>query len=229
MRRILFTQWFRATPEIQSYNAYCLYKNLCNPAIESVVLFIDDPHFQNIYGGKLVCVPWGRRLSYNDWFAYSWQHYPQDIKILINSDVYLNETLRRADLLEWHNTFHILSRRDIAKNGAIQRSRVYYGGEKLCHPKWSQDCWLYRDQLPPLCETIYLGVMHCENKMRVALQKSGVQVQNITGRMDCFHVDWRETKPRNIADYEFGPDERGVDYPPYQFSGDEDEFRPLAK
>jgi hypothetical protein len=200
-RKVLFTQWFHGPTEVQTYNMYCLYKNLANPTLDSVVLFLDDPYFQNIFGEKLVPVPLNRRLAYNDWLDYSQQHYPHDINILANSDIFLNETLARVDLLQWDNTVHVLSRRDVTKTGNVRRSTVTYDGDTLCNPTWSQDCWMYSGALPKLTKTIYIGVMHCENHFRADLQKQSVTFNNITGRVDCFHVDWRADKPRSIPDY----------------------------
>lgn len=216
-RKILFTQWFNGTVEVQTYNLYCLYKNLCNPALDQVVLFIDDPHFQNIFGDKLVPVPWGRRLTYNDWFDHSQRHYPDEIKILANSDIFLNESLARVDVLDWANTLHVLSRRDITPDSKIRRSSVLYGGTQHINPKWSQDCWMYKTPLPKLTKEIYVGVMHCENHMRENLQAQGVKLNNLTGRVDCLHLDWRANKPRTMADYALVKETKEYDHPVYAF------------
>ena len=44
MNKILFTQWFKATPEVLTYNLYCLYKNLSNKHIDKIVLFEEEKY-----------------------------------------------------------------------------------------------------------------------------------------------------------------------------------------
>lgn len=205
-KKILFTQWFNATPEIQTFNLYCLYKNLANSAVDKVVLFVDRVEFANVFGSKLEIVHLRERLSYNEWFEYCRVHYHDDIKILINSDIFLNESVARLDYIEqWANTLYVISRKDLTKDGEIVRSAQTYLGPDIIDPTWSQDCWIYKEPLPKMTEKIYLGVLHCENNMRIDLQMLGARIENLTDYVDCLHVDWRAVKKRTMPDYKMHP------------------------
>jgi hypothetical protein len=215
--KVLFTQWFNASVEVQTYNLYCLYKNLGNPAISYVVLFVDDPHFRNVFGEKLSVVKWPTRLTYNDWIEHAQKYHPDAIKILANSDVFLNATLDRVNTLTWDNDVYVISRRDVTRYGHIRKSTVYYGGTEFLNPRWSQDCWMYRNPLPTPTKEIHLGVMHCENHFREDMQKQGVKFHNLTGLVDCHHVDWRTDKPRTITDYSVVRESAVTPHAPYAF------------
>jgi hypothetical protein len=205
-KKVLFTQWFKTTPEIQTYNLYCLYRNLSNPAIDQVVLFVENTEFENVFTDKLQIVPVTERLSYNAWFDYCQMHHPNDIKILINSDICLTENIARLDYVQnWTNTLYVVSRRDLTKEGNIVVSAQTYCGHDYIQPEWSQDCWIYKEPLVAMTTKIYLGVMHCENNMRIDLQMQGVKIGNLSDYVDCLHVDWRGTKQRSMADYKIHP------------------------
>lgn len=204
--KILFTQWFKSTPEIQTYNLYCLYKNLTNPILDRVVLFLEHAPFDNVFNDKLQIVPITERLSYNLWFDYCQAHHPNDIKILVNSDIFLTENIARLDYIQnWTNTLYVVSRRDLTKEGDTIQSAHTYRGSDFISPEWSQDCWIYKEPLPTMTTKINLGVLHCENNMRVDLQMQGAKIGNLTDYIDCLHVDWRGTKQRSMADYKIHP------------------------
>ena len=77
--KILFTQWFKATPEVLTYNLYCLYRNLSNESIDKLVLFVENCEFNNVFNEKLIVVPIQTRLSYKMWMDYADKEYPKDL------------------------------------------------------------------------------------------------------------------------------------------------------
>jgi|688.fasta_scaffold03590_3 hypothetical protein len=56
--KILFTQWFKTTPEVLSYNLYCLYQNLSNERFEHI---------------DLIHVDWRQEKKYTQSAYHSWQ------------------------------------------------------------------------------------------------------------------------------------------------------------
>jgi hypothetical protein len=147
MNKILFTQWFKATPEILTYNLYCLYQNLSNERIDKLVLFVDNCEFNNIFNEKLIVVPIQTRLSYKMWMDYADKEYPEDIKILSNSDVYFNESLSFLDKInEWENRLYVLTRKDLTKDGKIIPGAGIYNpnNKDQLSTVWSQDAWIYK-------------------------------------------------------------------------------------
>lgn len=202
--RILFTQWFKATPEVLTYNLYCLYKNLANESIDKLVLFVDNCEFNNIFNEKLIIVPIQPRLSYKMWMDYADKEYPEDIKILTNSDVYFDESLSFLDQInKWENTLYILTRKDLTKDGKIIPSSTNYNPDNICpiSPNNSQDAWIYKHIDIEFNRDWNLGVMHCENHFRELAKQSGIMTINLFEKIRLIHVDWRTHKTYSQVPY----------------------------
>jgi hypothetical protein len=205
--KILFTQWFKATPEVLTYSLYCLYRNLSNKLIDKVILFVDNCEFNNIFNEKLIVVPIQTRLSYKMWMDYADKEYPEDIKILSNSDVYFDESLSFLDQInEWENRLYVLTRKDLTKDGNIIPSSLVYNPnntEQISH-QHCQDAWIYKNKLKSDFNNNYnLGAMHCENGFRISAQESGICVFSLFNNIELTHVDWRGSKVYSEKGYKF--------------------------
>jgi hypothetical protein len=201
---ILFTQWFKATPEVLSYNLYCLYQNLSNGLIDKLVLFVDNYEFNNIFNEKLIVVPVQTRLSYKLWMDYADKEYPEDIKILSNSDVYFDESLSFLDQIrEWGNRLYVLTRKDLTKDGKIIPGAGIYNpnNKDQLSTVWSQDAWIYKKISYDFNKDWNLGVVHCENHFRKNAENSGVPIVNLFEHVDLIHVDWRQEKKYTQSAY----------------------------
>jgi hypothetical protein len=204
MNKILFTQWFKATPEILTYNLYCLYQNLSNERIDKLVLFTDNCEFDTIFNKKLIVVPIQTRLSYKMWMDYADKEYPEDIKILSNSDVYFDESLCFLDKInEWEETLYLLTRKDLTKDGNIVPSAADHNPDNKKHISTirSQDAWVYKKISYDFNKDWNLGVLHCENHFRKNAEKSGVVIVNLFEHIDLIHVDWRQNKKYTQSPY----------------------------
>jgi hypothetical protein len=210
--KILFTQWFKATPEVETYNLYCLHKNLSNKDIDKTVLFIDNCEFNNVFNEKLITIPTQARLSYKTWMDYADKEYTEDIKILANSDVYFDHSISFLDKInEWENRLYVLTRKDLTKEGPIIPSGVNYNAnnqEQISH-HCCQDSWIYKSKLKKDFNNNYnLGVMNCENLFRINAQESGISVFSLFNHIELTHVDWRDSKTycqEPYALYNHGP------------------------
>jgi hypothetical protein len=202
--KILFTQWFKATPEVITYNLYCLYQNLSNELIDKLVLFVDNYEFNNIFNEKLIVVPIQTRLSYKMWMDYADKEYPEDIKILSNSDVYFDESLSFLDQInEWENRLYVLTRKDLTKDGNIIPSFLVYNpnNTEQTSPQHCQDAWIYKNKLEGDFNNYNLGVMHCENGFRISAQESGIGVFSLFKNVELTHIDWRSSKTYSQEQY----------------------------
>jgi hypothetical protein len=204
MNKILFTQWFKATPEILTYNLYCLYQNLSNERIDKLVLFVDNCEFNNIFNEKLIVVPIQTRLSYKMWMDYADKEYPEDIKILSNSDVYFDESLSFLDQInEWENRLYVLTRKDLTKDGNIIPSGGTYNpnNTRQINPEICQDAWIYKHTNIEFNKDWNLGVMNCENHFRELAKQSGIMAINLFEKIRLVHVDWRTDKTYSQVPY----------------------------
>jgi hypothetical protein len=191
----LYQQIFKCTPEVESYNLYCLNKNLKNKFINKIVLFFekkcDIPLFDK---EKIEFVEVNKRISYKDWIDFSKKN--KGVKILANSDVYLDETVGCLLKIEWKNTLVILSRKDLTKKGEIIESEVFHNSGKKINPKCSQDAWAYKDNLREFYCDFKLGYWHCESRFRTAAIENNINVKNLTNYINVIHVDWRNQEQK---------------------------------
>ena len=213
MNKILFTQWFDSNPEVMSYNSYCLYKNLINPYIDHIYVFDSNRSFNNIYSKKLSVIPIKGRLSYSDWFYHNSQNTTNDMKILINSDIYFDDSISVLNKLNMNDdTLYIGTRVDVTKEGDIVPSTARYGdGGKVIDPDRSQDVWIYKNINVKFNSDFILGEQHCDGQLRISAQNAGINVVSLFPRLRCIHLDWRRSKPEYVKGYKM-VERRPIEY-----------------
>lgn len=124
---VLMTQYYISNNEKrQSELNQVLTLNIANPSISKVVLFIEEDfiegdrgcknlaecqyfNFTNILGhvsglSKIEQVPYGRRLTFSDAFAYTNSNLVGKTVAIANADIYFDESLQRL----FHNNKYIL-------------------------------------------------------------------------------------------------------------------------
>ena len=197
---VLYTQFFHTTPEILCSNIYCLYKNLSNPHIDKLVLFVEkNSNFINVFSDKLVSYPIEERLTYRHWYNFAERTEPAAIKVLANSDIYFDDTLQALRTIEqWPDyVLYGCSRKDISKQGELQESREFYCED--CPPikaHRSKDCWVFKKPLRYFDQDYRLGYMHCDTVLRESLAKKDMKFVNLYEHINAIHVDWRAHKER---------------------------------
>lgn len=192
---ILYQQIFKSTPEVEAYNLYCIHKNLLNRNFNKIVLFIEKGYEISLSSNKIEFVEFNDRISYKDWFFISKNN--DEIKILANSDIYFDESINYLKKINWNNTLVILSRKDLTKEGKIVDSEVFYKSSKKINPLCSQDAWAYKDNLGYFYCDYKLGYWNCESQLRNSAKKSGLNVKNLSEKINAIHVDWRTKNQKN--------------------------------
>lgn len=218
MKKILFTQWFNSNPEVMAYNSYCLHKNVSNPYIDHVYLFDSGRSFSNIYSKKLSVIPIKDRLSYSDWFEYNNEKNTDSMKILINSDIYFDESISILNKLDMNDdTLYVGTRVDVTQKGDIIPSTVTYrDGGKTVDPDRSQDVWIYKNINATFNSHFVLGEKHCDGQLRISAQNAGVKVVSLFPHLRCIHLDWRQSRAEFKENYEM------VERRPIQYWSPED-------
>lgn len=198
MKIHVFTQFYRPKDEQRwSEVRECLAKNSINPQIDVLhVLYEKEEDVQHIQvGPKVVLSPLAERLSYGTWLRLSQQLLePGDVSLLINSDIYLDETLKvlRDDheQLVAHNVFIALTRYNPA--GPVLRLNK--------DPHWTQDVWGVTVPAKPfptalLQETAFnLGQPGCDNKIAYVMHSYGFRVANPCRTVRSVHLHAEETR-----------------------------------
>lgn len=188
----VFTPYFRAaTSERQAELDLCLRLNLQCPAIDTLILLIDDGHVPPIQSPKLRIVSIASRPTYQQWVQLTKQLERPGISVLANSDIYFDETIAALNkYLDKPQRFVALSRYEKVA-GALRPHP---------NPHWSQDVWAINAEADlPLnlikALDIPLGVPRCDNKVAYLFAVNGWKIFNPISEVKSVHV--HETQQRN--------------------------------
>jgi hypothetical protein len=197
---ILYTQMFNTSTEVLTYNMYCLYKNLSNQYIDQIVLLTEkNCRFSNVFSDKLILHTIDDRLTYSQWLDLSNNLHHNEIKVLANSDIYFDDTIKNLhNITNWDShILYVCSRKDETKNGEIIPSRLYHNDHcSVIDIKRSQDVWIYKNKIKDFESNYYLGVMNCDSKLSESIRENQMQMINLYFYINCIHVDWRQSKTR---------------------------------
>jgi hypothetical protein len=145
----------------------CLFNNLANPHIESVVLFCEHPC--DVVHTKLTKVEIGRRAMYNDMLSYS------GIVILANTDIYFDDSIALAKGIK-ENECYALSRWDMIGN----KIKPFHGTD-------TQDVWIFNN--PKLTVGNYgMGMPGCDNRIAREIFDAGYKITNPCLSIKAIHL-----------------------------------------
>jgi hypothetical protein len=154
---------------------YCLNKNIDNPHINKIYLFVDG-FVELPESDKLVTIEF-QRPTYRDFFNLIDRTVAsrEDISIVANTDIYFNHTLNGLTLYE---------RQCIA----LSRWDDKIGGLKLHNERFSQDVWIFKGKMRNVnfCD-FYLGIPGCDNRIAYELHSAGYAMFNPATRIQAIH------------------------------------------
>ena len=154
---------------------YCLNKNIDNPHINKIYLFVDG-FVELPKNDKLITIEF-QRPTYRDFFNLIDRTVTsrEDISIVANTDIYFNHTLSNLTLYE---------RQCIA----LSRWDDKIGGLKLHNERFSQDVWIFRGKMRNVnfCD-FYLGIPGCDNRIAYELHSAGYALYNPASRIQAIH------------------------------------------
>jgi hypothetical protein len=154
---------------------YCLNKNIDNPHINKIYLFVDG-FVELPESDKLVTIEF-QRPTYRDFFNLIDRTVAsrEDISIVANTDIYFNHTLNGLTLYE---------RQCIA----LSRWDDEIGGLKLHNERFSQDVWIFKGKMRNVnfCD-FYLGIPGCDNRIAYELHSAGYAMFNPATRIQAIH------------------------------------------
>jgi hypothetical protein len=171
----------------------CMEKNLKHPAIESIHVIYDTTDDRR----KLEMLDYLRQkniqISYyasgRPTFQYCFElantSYPGRKIILMNADMYFDETLSRLLEVSFENRIFACTRWDIRKN--MEPSLLY--DEEGKPNEMSQDVWIFQSPMRAIeCGDLRIGTVHCEGQFALAAQKSGISLYNPCLSVKCYHL-----------------------------------------
>lgn len=201
----VFLQWYD-DEETEINRLFCLKKNIENQYIDHIHIFCENKSAASldpiiISNNKVSTSNIDTRLTYTYWIEFANEHYAKDIKVLINSDIFFDDTIKILLNKEYNkHVLYSITRKDLDKNNNIIPSNDFYDDTSHpTNPLYSQDCWIYRDQLKTHKNYLFnyeLGKGNCDRLFKKYLEKEKISFINLHTEINAIHVDHRTTKTR---------------------------------
>jgi hypothetical protein len=212
---ILITQYYLINTSDLNYNVerqreinYCLQKNVDNKYIDEIHLFLEDEYdlsfIKNLDKSKVIKIVTGKRINFKDVFNYSNDNLKNNICILINSDIYLDESI---DILKNVNfdidkLFIALNRYENnvdnlppLLNGLEINESEYKSCQAFLKPYqesiWSQDTWIWKSPINSVNDDydFNLGVVGCDNYLSFLIKNNDYKIVNCSKMICSNHYD----------------------------------------
>jgi hypothetical protein len=184
----LITTYYKALePEREAENIKCLLNNLSHPLIERVHLFLQTKDIPNVpENAKLHYIEHGIRPTFSELFEFGNKIGNNGaIKIVANSDIYFDETLKLASdaLVRWD--ILALTRWDLKEDKSFE----FYNNFK------SQDVWIYKKQIKPNIGCYHIGRHGCDNRLVYEFKSKNYKIANPSLSIKTIHVHQSALRP----------------------------------
>jgi Glycosyl transferase family 2 len=164
----------------------CLRRNAANDRLTEIHLFIEEPlgldqlltTYPLLNSAKFRLMAHGRRLTYQDLFAYANRCLPGRCVIIANADMYFDHTLARLDGYDLAGRLLCLSRWDVRPDG----SAAFFD-----HPA-SQDAWIFETPIREFPCNFHLGVLGCDNRLAWEAEHAGLAISNPSRTVRAYHL-----------------------------------------
>lgn len=178
MAILLTTLYTPCQPERAKEYLTCLERNLANPYIEAVKVFLEIKnkavgydYLEGFSHEKLEIFPTDSRSTYADLIEVANRYGNDKVAMIVNGDIYFDDdsALERADEVK-AGEFWTLSRYEPTSEGRW----------KLFHIAWagSHDCWIFRTPLPSFKCDYQLGIQGCDLFIAQRSIEAGFNVLN---------------------------------------------------
>jgi hypothetical protein len=190
--------------QVQQNNLECLSKNLNNTYIDIICVFLEKESDrllipENIRDNPKIHLHYCYdRLSYKIWMKTVDKQYKSYIKILANSDIYFDNTLRYVLSEQFNNmTMYAITRKDLDENNIITQSHDYYNDKRYpTNPHYSHDVWIYQQPLVSMQHELAdmdlkLGIGNCDRIFKQTLEDNDIIFINLYSKVNAIHLDKR--------------------------------------
>ncbi len=177
----------------------CLQRNRAHSSIDTIHVIYDiskdtsdTPLLQCLFEQEIPITYIRGRPSYGFCFKVANNKYPGSKIILINGDIYFNETLKLLETYDLHNKFLALTRWNIASDKSLRIFKQYINNkfnQKLS--EYSQDTWIFETPLRAFnsrINYILLGTMQCDSRIAYEAIAAGFTVLNPCLTIQCCHL-----------------------------------------
>lgn len=170
----------------------CLEKNLKHPAIESIHIIYDTtkddksrPLYDYLQQQHIAITTYGDgRPTFKYCFELANTCYPQKKIILMNADIFFDDTLNQLLAIDLTSRLFALTRWDLKKGK--EPCLMYIKGEQN---DMSQDVWIFQTPMRDIdCRDLRMGTAHCEGQLARAAHNAGLSLYNPCLSIKCFHL-----------------------------------------
>ena len=187
----LFSQYF--VPKNSKRRAeidLCFQKNIENPLIDQFIIFFESEKDMLLIKDhpRVIKKLQSRRMTYGFWLQETNRLPIGTLSILINSDIYLNETIQyllvHRQYMQEHKKFIALSRYNPEGSGLRLNS----------DPHWTQDTWALTRPVEGIPSELIqeasfeLGHPGCDNKIAYVMHSYGYGVTNPCDFVQTIHL-----------------------------------------
>jgi hypothetical protein len=172
----------------------CIEKNLAHKCIDKVHVIYDpskdsannENKILNYLKSKNIEINYvAGRPSFKYCFDLANKNYPNSKIILINADIYFNETLNLLMNYDLTNKFLPLTRWNVKNDGKLELFDIGTPWNGLSH-----DCWIFQTPIRTIMETdiFKLGTWNVESIVSYYANKSGLTVLNPCLTIQACHL-----------------------------------------
>jgi FkbM family methyltransferase len=161
----------------------CIKRNLANDSIDEVRVFIEDATAPETISDavgqhKLTLIQLGRRMTFRFLFDYANENLNGQTVLVVNADIYFDETLGRLNGYDLDGKLLCLSRWDVQADGSLN----------FFEHSHSQDAWIFKAPIAPIDCDFYLGKPACDNRLAWEAEHAGLQVINPSRSIRACHL-----------------------------------------
>ena len=200
---LITTYYHTSEEERSSENLECLRNNIENPLIKCIHLFLQSRDRPTINSnGKIIYIEHNKRPTFSELFSYANTLPAKCIKMISNSDIYFNDTIKQVYVALERWDLLSLSRWDINDEKCLQ----YYNNFK------SQDVWIFRKTIPEDIGDYFIGQHGCDNRILFELKNKKISFGNPSLEIITIHLH-----KSNLRTYFNDPNYKRVDGP-YEYA-----------
>lgn len=213
-RIVVITQYYKIKTNDENYNNirqkeidYCLQKNIDNKYISEIHIWLEEElEFDFINKNNIIIKKniTGKRINYLDVFTYSNNNLFNNICILLNSDIYLDESIEILNHINFDIDKLFISLNRYEQNyddkpallhGLEIDEATMKNCESFLKPYqgsiWSQDTWIWKGKIPFLNSNFNfcLGIVGCDNWVNYLMNKNGYKILNCSKIISTNHYD----------------------------------------
>jgi hypothetical protein len=210
---VIITQYYIVNSGDKEYNYkrqqevnYCLQKNIENRYINEVHILLEEELDLTFINNKnninIVKNITHKRINYYDVFNYCNNNLQNSVCILLNSDIYIDNSIEIVKYINFDKLFISLNRYEkdndnipALLHGLEIDDATYKNCQCFLKPYqeciWSQDTWIWKNKISGITDefNFNLGVGGCDNWINCLMKKINYKILNCSKIISTNHYD----------------------------------------